>query len=41
MKLQEWVDVNKLDQDYLSTNPNAMEILKENQEKNRMWMVIS
>ena len=40
MKLQDWVYVNKLDQDYLSTNPNAMEILKENPDKID-WVLLS
>ena len=33
MKLQHWVDVNKLNFDYLSINPNAIYLLKKNPDK--------
>ena len=29
MKLHEWVDISKLDMYILSTNPNAIDLLKE------------
>ena len=32
-KLLDWVDINKLDWKSLSLNPNAIELLKENQDK--------
>ena len=33
LKLLDWIDINKIDWDYLSENPNAIELLKENQDK--------
>ena len=33
MKLMHWIDVDKINWDYLSSNPNAIDILKENFEK--------
>jgi hypothetical protein len=33
LKLRNWIDINKLNWVYLSLNPNAMELLKENQNK--------
>ena len=32
-KLRDWIDKNKVDWNYLSKNPNAIEILKENKDK--------
>ena len=32
-KLYEWVDIDKIDCDLLSTNPNAIDLLKEKQDK--------
>ena len=32
-KLRDWIDINKLNWNYLSYNPNAIELLKENQDK--------
>ena len=31
-KLRDWIDINKLNWDYLCLNPNAIELLKENQD---------
>jgi uncharacterized protein YlzI (FlbEa/FlbD family) len=33
MKLRDWIDIKKLNWDLLSKNPNAIELLKENQDK--------
>ena len=33
LKLRDWVDINKLDSFLLSKNPNAIELLKKNQNK--------
>ena len=33
MKLRNWIDENKLDWNNLSSNPNAIELLKENKDK--------
>ena len=33
LKLRNWVDINKIDWYWLSLNPNAIELLKENQDK--------
>ena len=33
LKLRNWIDINKMDWDNLSSNPNAIELLKENQDK--------
>ena len=33
LKLRDWVDIDKLDWDYLSENENAISLLKENQDK--------
>ena len=33
LKLLDWIDINKIDWHYLSFNPNAIELLKENQDK--------
>jgi hypothetical protein len=32
-KLRDWIDINKLDWDMLSLNPNAIELIKANQDK--------
>ena len=32
-KLHDWIDINKLKWRYLSRNPNAISLLKVNQEK--------
>ena len=32
-KLLDWIDVKKLDWNYLSMNPNAIELLRANQDK--------
>ncbi len=37
LKLRDWIDFNKLKWDYLSLNPNAIEFLKENQDKIDWW----
>ena len=33
LKLRDWIDINKLNWNTLSENPNAIELLKENQNK--------
>ena len=33
LKLRDWVNINKINWDGLSINPNAIELLKENQDK--------
>jgi len=33
LKLRDWIDINKINWNYLSLNPNAIELLKENQDK--------
>jgi hypothetical protein len=33
LKLRDWVDINKLNWESLSLNPNAIELLKENKDK--------
>ncbi len=33
LKLRDWIDINKIKWQYLSENPNAIELLKENQDK--------
>jgi hypothetical protein len=33
MKLRDWIDIKKLNWEYLSKNPNAIELLKENYNK--------
>ena len=33
LKLRDWVDISKLDWMFLSENKNAIELLKENQDK--------
>ncbi len=33
LKLRDWIDINKLNWEHLSINPNAIELLKENQDK--------
>ena len=40
MKLLEWIDTDKLDWEYLSSNPNAMHLLEANLDKNN-WMNLS
>ena len=32
-KLRDWININKLNWDYLSSNTNAIELLKANQNK--------
>jgi hypothetical protein len=32
-KLRDWIDINKLDWEYLSKNPNAIHLLEQNQNK--------
>ena len=32
-KLRDWIDIDKLNWNYLSINPNAIQLLKENQDK--------
>ena len=32
-ELRKWIDINKIDWDWLSTNPNAIDLLKTNQNK--------
>ena len=32
-KLRDWIDINKLNWNYLSSNPNAIKLLKENPDK--------
>ena len=32
-KLHDWIDINNIDWEILSLNPNAIELLKENQDK--------
>jgi hypothetical protein len=39
LKLRDWVDINKINWSLLSKNPNAIELLKENQDKiNWVWL---
>ena len=33
LKLRDWIDINKIDWVYLSLNPNAIDLLKENKDK--------
>ena len=33
MKLRNWIDMNKIDWRYLSTNPNAIHLLEQNQDE--------
>lgn len=33
MKLRDWIDISKLNWDCLSENPNAIDLIKENQDK--------
>ncbi len=33
LKLRDWIDINKIDWGWLSLNSNAIELLKENQNK--------
>ena len=40
LKLRDWVDINKLDWNTLSENPNAIKLLKENKDKIN-WRVLS
>ena len=40
MKLRDWIDINKLNWDYLCLNPNAIKLLKENQDKIN-WLYLS
>ena len=39
-KLRDWIDINKIDWEYLSFNSNAIELLKENQNK-ISWIYLS
>ena len=39
-KLLDWIDINKLEWFYLSTNPNAIKLLQENQNKIN-WCLLS
>ena len=32
-KLKDWIDINELDWDFLSRNPNAIHLLEKNKEK--------
>ena len=40
LKLRDWVDIDKISWDFLSLNPSAIELLKENQNKIN-WLMIS
>ena len=33
LRLRDWIDINKIDWFWLPLNPNAIELLKENQDK--------
>jgi len=33
MKLRDWIDINKINWDFLSLNKNAIELLKANPDK--------
>ena len=33
MKLRDWINLDKIDWDWLSLNPNAMHLLEQNQDK--------
>jgi hypothetical protein len=33
LKLRDWVDINKLRWNYLSSNPSAIELLEKNKKK--------
>ena len=33
LKLRDWIDINKINWEYLSFNPNAIELLKKNKDK--------
>ena len=40
LKLRDWIDINKINWECLSFNPNAMELLKENKDK-IFWCYLS
>ena len=40
MKLRDWININKLNWYLLSSNPNAIELLKANPEKIN-WLILS
>ncbi len=40
LKLRDWIDINKLNWEYLSSNQNAIKLLKENQNKIN-WLNLS
>ena len=33
LKLRDWIDIDKIDWNYLCENPNAIKLLKENKTK--------
>jgi hypothetical protein len=37
LKLQDLININELNSYYLSRNPNAIELLRENQDKIDWW----
>ena len=39
LKLRDWVDISILNWNGLSENPNAIELLKENQDKINWWFL--
>jgi hypothetical protein len=40
MKLLDWIDKNKINWNYLSINPNAVQLLKANKDKIDLGYVI-
>ena len=40
LKLRDWININKINWNYLSKNPNAIELLKKNQNKIN-WSMLS
>ncbi len=39
-KLRDWIDINKLDWQQLSSNPNAIDLLEKNQDKIYWFMLL-
>ena len=41
LKLRDWIDINKIDWDYLSYNINAIELLKKKRQINLIFFLIN